>query len=126
MKYTIELQAEILIAIASGPLSREEATRLWREVFDSAAERQAQKILVDCLAVGGTLSTIDRYDIALQSMQHLRELGIHVQVALVGSPPAVDGFGLLVANNIGLLGLLFPNVDEARNWLKRVPRLAGC
>ena len=120
MNLTIELQGEILIATASGPLSREEAIWALREVLDGAAERQAQKILIDCLAVEGALSTTDRYDIASQSMLRLRELGIHVELALVGSPPAVDDFGLLVAKNKGLLGLLFPNVHEARNWLKRL------
>jgi hypothetical protein len=121
MNLTIELQGEILIATASGPLSHEEAIRGLRAVLDSAAERQAQKILFDCRAVEGGLSTMDRYDIASQSMQHLRELGIHVQFALVGGPPAVDGFGLQVAKNMGLLGLQFPNVHEARKWLERLP-----
>jgi hypothetical protein len=52
-------------------------------------------------------------------VKHLRSLeGPNPAVAVVGTPPVVDGFGVQVAQNLGALVLLFSNAEKAKDWLE--------
>ena len=57
-------------------------------MFDTAAEKQVNKILVNTLALDGELSPLESY-----------HLGVNPRLAVVGKPPAIDGLGVGVARN---------------------------
>jgi len=40
------------------------------------------------------------------------------KVAFVGTPPAIDGFGAIVASNRGFLAKTFSELPKALDWLK--------
>ena len=109
----------ILIATLTGPASLDAALARFKEIFTLAAEKKIRKILVNELAVTGILSTSERYRLAVGAVQHLRSLeGPNPAVAVVGTPPVVDGFGVQVAQNLGALVLLFSNAEKAKDWLE--------
>jgi hypothetical protein len=107
-----------IVAIFSGPVSLEYAVERFQETFAFAAANNTRKILFNCLDVTGDLSTSHRYRLATRVMQYLLSLNIgNPAIALVGNPPVVDGFGLLVAQNMGALAQLFADTDSALRWL---------
>ena len=117
MNLTVEMEQDVLVATGSGQLSLVGSVRLWREIFDHVANRQAKKILADFLAAAGELSTLERYELGMEIAQYLRQLGISPACCVVGRPPALNGFAMLVAQNMGVLAVMFPTVEEARKWL---------
>jgi hypothetical protein len=111
----------ILTATLTGPASLKAALARSQEILNLAAENKSREILVNCLAVTGALSTFERYRLAVGAVQHVRSVDCPIPaVALVGMPPGFDGFGLLVAQNLGALALLFRDVQSALNWLEAV------
>jgi hypothetical protein len=117
----IELQGELLVATATGTVAFEPALKILKGICDLAAEKGVHKILVNALAVDGTLSTTERYQHAVQLTGHLQQLQFNPRVAIVGVPPALDGFGVRVAQNRDVCVELFPSVEEALSWLARWP-----
>jgi hypothetical protein len=109
----------------SGPASLQEVIRLWREVLDACAARKLQKALVNCLGVEGSLSTLERYEVGLQSAKYAAELGINPWVAIIGKPPMVDGLAALVANNRGTRAEVFADGPAAIEWLRALGGLGN-
>jgi hypothetical protein len=116
-----ELQGELLVATATGTLAFEPALKILKGICDMAAEKKVQKILVNGLAVDGTFSTIERFQLAIQVIEHIRQLQFSPRLAFVGRAPAMDGFGVRVAQNRDVTVELFPTVEEALSWLARWP-----
>jgi hypothetical protein len=117
----IELTGSVLLVTASGTQTFDAALRLLKQILDTAAERQVNKILVNGLAVDGELSTVDRYSLAIEVAAYLNERQMKPRVAFVGKPPAMDGFGVRVGRNRGLSTEIFPTQQEALNWLNKWP-----
>jgi hypothetical protein len=117
----IELTGGVLLVTASGTQTFDAALRLLKQILDTAAERQVNKILVNGLAVDGELSTVDRYRLAIEVAAYLNERQMKPRVAFVGKPPAMDGFGVRVGRNRGLSTEIFPTQQEALNWLNKWP-----
>ena len=117
-----ELKEGILVVTASGSIASDEALRLLKQVFDTAKEKEVNKILVNGLAMDGELQTFDRYRIAGELTAYLREHGqSNVRLAFVGRPPTIGGLGVLVAQNRGVTTEWFSSHQEALYWLEKWP-----
>jgi hypothetical protein len=86
-----------------------------------ATEKHVDKIVVNALALDGTVSELNRYEVAVELSTYLRQRGWNYRLAIVGKSPTVDGFGVRVAQNRGLTAEYFSTEQEALNWLKRWP-----
>lgn len=117
LRIDVELQGELLLVIAKGRASSAAVSRHLRQVFDTAAENRVDKILIDALAVDGELAAFERYRIGAEIAAYLDERQIEVKVAFVGVPPTMNGFGLRVARNRGVITDMFSTRQEALRWL---------
>ncbi|HKN75652.1 MAG TPA: hypothetical protein VJW94_10780 [Candidatus Acidoferrum sp.] len=122
LRVDTELQDGIVVATASGNLAFDAALRLFKQVFDTAKQNEANKILLNCLLVEGELSTIERYNLAIELAAYLKQRELSPRLAIVGKPPSVDGFGVRVSQNRGLSAEVFPSQQEALHWLDVWPR----
>ncbi len=116
-----KLQEGVLLVIAGGTFESVGALRLLKRICDMATEKHVNKILVNALALDGTVSELDRYKVAVELSTYLRQRGWNYRLAIVGKSPMVDGFGVRVAQNRGLTAEHFSTEQEALNWLKRWP-----
>lgn len=122
MQVEAELRGEILFATLRGKLGLESTSRAVKQVFDSAVEKRVHKILLNALGVSGVMSTIDRYEIAVEVTAHLTRVGLPAaRIALVGIPPSIDGFAVEVGKNRGVTVEVFPSVEQALYWLSKWP-----
>ena len=122
MTLSLEMQDELLIATLSGEISEPEAALRIKEVLEfvgrsRAAVKNVKKILANCLAVTGRLSTMERYSLALAAVSLGRSLEINPNIAFVGRPPTFDGFALRVAINRGSKSAMFTEIQPALDWL---------
>ena len=116
-----KLQDGVLLVIAGGTFESVGALRLLKQICDMATEKHVNKILVNALALDGTVSELNRYKVAVELSTYLRQRGWNYRLAIVGKSPTVDGFGVRVAQNRGLTAEHFSTEQEALNWLKRWP-----
>jgi len=116
----IELQEDYLIATVAGQLSTSDAFVLLTKIRDAATEKGLDKVLVDCSSVRGELSSLERYELGKILAEHwIKGWPGLPKVAFVGTPPAIDGFGALVASNRGFfLAEIFSELPKAVDWLK--------
>jgi hypothetical protein len=117
----VELQVGLLLVTASGSLAFDAALRLLKQVLDTAAEQQVNRILVNCLALDGELSTLERYSLGVEVPAYFKQRQMNLRIAFVGKPPAMDGFGVRVAQNRELPTEMFSSQQEALNWLDKGP-----
>lgn len=116
---SLEMQGDVLLATLSGEVSHQEVMLRGRALLGYAAEKDAGKILINCLGMTGKLSTFERYSLAIAALNLGRSLGINPRIAFVGRPPTFDGFAVRVAINRGGKAALFADVQEALDWLER-------
>jgi SpoIIAA-like len=117
LKIETELQGNVLFVTATGTLSFEPALRLWKEIFDTAAEKHSNSILANALAVDGVLTTYEWYSLALELIQYLKLRQMNPKIAVVGNPPTIEKFGVLVAQTRGMKAEVFSSQQEALKWL---------
>lgn len=117
LKIDTEVQGNILVITATGTQSFGQVVRLGKQIFDLAAEKQIDHILVNALAVDGTLTTLERYGNAVQLTEYLQQRRMMPKIAIVGKPPSTDGFAVRVAQNRSVPVEVFASVQEALNWL---------
>jgi len=122
LQIDIEVQGGLLLVTAKGNLAFDAALRLLKQVFDTAKEKEVNKILVNCLGLNGKLSTFERYNLGAELATYLRQGGIEPRLAFVGKPPTIDGFGVRVGQNRGVITEVFSSQQEAVNWLAIWPR----
>jgi hypothetical protein len=118
LQLDIEVQGDLLLATARGAASFVAALVAAKQVLDAAAKHQLTRILVDTLAVEGVLTTMESYDLALESVSHANQSRMNPKIAIVGTPPTSDGFCSRVAQNRGLITELFPTRQRALRWLE--------
>lgn len=117
----IELQGGLLLVNASGNFTFDAALRLLKEACDRAKEKEVNKILVNCLAMDGELTTIERYNLGVEVATYVKQRQMNPRLAFVGKPPTIDGFGVRVGQNRGLVTEVFSSQQEALNWLVSWP-----
>jgi hypothetical protein len=70
MDLKLESSDGYLLAAAVGRVSLKEALEIGKNVFEAAAERGFDKILLDCLAVEGELSILARYELGTRLAEY--------------------------------------------------------
>jgi hypothetical protein len=113
----MEFREGLMLVTANGNVRFDEASMLFKQVWDAAAENQVSKILVNSLAVEGELATFERYDLGVEIAAYLTQRQMNVKVAIVGRLPTVNGFGVRVARNRGVVTEVFSTQQEALIWL---------
>jgi phosphoglycolate phosphatase-like HAD superfamily hydrolase len=118
--YTLstEAQSSHLFAHVSGIRTRESVMGVTMEVFDSAIANRLSKVLVDVRAFEGRLGILEVYLLVTELFQKLRGKGLK-QAAIVDRPqPGTrEWFLETVAINRGFNFRIFPEVEEALQWL---------
>ena len=87
LQIDIEFEGELLLVTASGSVRLDSALRLFRQVFDTAAERHVSKIVVNTLAVEGELAGHERYKLGAELATYISERRLDLKLAFVGVPP---------------------------------------
>jgi hypothetical protein len=119
----VEQKAGYLLIAVTGTCDLESARDAARRSIGLFESRKQSKGLVDCRTVSGTLSTVERYDLAVYLAElHARyavEHGAPLQIACVGSEPLIDPsrFGETVALNRGAQLKVTTDMGEAQAWL---------
>jgi hypothetical protein len=116
-----ELQGEVLLVTLTGKVDLESSVRLLNQAFDIAAHTGSYKVLINALAVIGTLSTFERHELGSKVTAHVIQLGTNPKTAFVGVLPTMNGFAVGVAQNRDVTVELFHNVSEALGWLSKWP-----
>jgi hypothetical protein len=113
----IEIEDGLLVAFLHGTLSFDALRRVLQQVLDRAREQQLDHILLDMLAVEGVLTTLERYDLGKQTAYYIHRHHMNPRIAFADRPPAADGFGVLVARNLGVVTEMFRTREKALDWL---------
>jgi hypothetical protein len=116
-----ERQGNLLLVTLTGKVDLSSSVRLLNQAFDIAAETRAFKILFNALAVTGTLSNFERYELGSKVAAHITHLGMNPKIAFVGVSPTVNGFAVRVAQNRDVAVELFRDVPEGLAWLGKWP-----
>jgi hypothetical protein len=117
----IQSQGGLLLVTANGNMAFDMAERLLKQVFDTAAENQVDKILVNALAVDGELAGFERYALGVEIASYLSKRRMNLKLAFVGTPPTVNGFAVRLAQNRGVATEVFATPQEALRWLDELP-----
>src|SRR5215469_4825165 len=103
--------------VAVGYRHRASITRqscvIFRKAVDAAVEEGINLILVDCSAMTSVLSRLERYNLGSLGAEYALQRTIALKVAVVGTPPVIDGFGALVASNRGVTTETFSDTSNA-------------
>jgi hypothetical protein len=118
MEVKLKSSDGFLQATVTGRVSFREALECWKTVCDAAARRECGKILCDWLGVEGEISDVEKYEVSKIIVEYCRQLSMFPTVAVVGKPPTITGFGVLVASNRGLMVVTFSERQAAMDWLK--------
>lgn len=118
LRVEFEVREDRLLVIASGTVSYQPAYSLLEQALDTAKQEHVSLILVDTLAVKGTLTTQDRYDLGLALAAYVA-LGTRTKMAFVGKPTA--GAGVMAAQNGGVIVEMFSTREDAMKWLDEMP-----
>ena len=113
------LQQDILLVTVTGSVGYDLALRLYKQTFDTAAEKQVNKMLVNTLAMDGGLSPLESYYLGVQVAAYLKQRKMNPRLAIVGKPPTIDGLGLGVARNRRVTAETFPSEQAALDWLDK-------
>jgi hypothetical protein len=118
----IEVQTDVLLVVVSGPASSlDEIQNHLIQICDAAVSKKLNRILLDLLAAQTVLNTLDRYTLGMKWIAYCAERKHYPRLAVVGELPVVDGFGVLVAKNRGLVAEVFPSRPKALEWLNDGP-----
>jgi hypothetical protein len=122
----------VLCAEVSGEMDLPEALGLYERLLERWKGTGTRSILIDCRAVTGTLSDVQRYEAGARLAASYAEVrgwgGVPPRVAIVAVPPLFDrrGFMQTVASNRGAVLGAFETMAEAAAWLDLDPSvLAG-
>jgi ATP-dependent DNA ligase len=121
LRVDIEIQGELLVATAHGTLSFHEGQRALKQVLGQAHKKQINQVLIDMLAGDGVPTTLERYELAKQIADYIRQHQMNPKIAFVGKTPTADGFAVHVAQNLGISTEIFPTRQKALNWLAAWP-----
>jgi hypothetical protein len=122
LQVALETEGEFLAAVISGTISFNAIWQALKQVCDTALQKKCTRILVDALGAQGITTTIDRYNLGVKLVNYCQEKRLWPRLAIVGQPPVVDGFGVLVAKNRGLFIEQFSNRKEALEWVRAAPK----
>ena len=115
---TIEAKDGFLQASARGEMNLDNAFELFTRTRDTAVKLGFTNVLVDLSSATGNLSDPDRYELGRSMAAYYRQSPKPLKVAVVGTPPLVNGFGARVAANRGQAAEVFTDPTIAVAWLR--------
>jgi hypothetical protein len=100
----------------SGLFSPESARYCVRAMLAACVKENCDKILFDCTPMTGTMSAVDRFEVAEYSASILPRT---LKIAVLGRQDQIlpDNFFENVARNQGLTLTVFSEIDDAIKWL---------
>lgn len=124
-KMVFEDRADHLLATVSGRFDLEVSKLRFIELLDQCAERGVDRALVDWRQMGGTFSTIDRFELGKYGAEKIRnyrsegKTGL-MRFAFLLSQKMIDpdDFGENVARNRGAAIKVTADLDEALDYLR--------
>jgi hypothetical protein len=125
MDFTIEPRNGLVLVTVTGQISLNDSVEIFQKTFDAAIELGTNLILIDCTAMTSVLSGLERYHLGSISAEYVLQRSngsIDLKVAVVGTPPVIDGFAALVASNRGVTTETFSDTSNAVEWLNRFAR----
>lgn len=111
----IDVVEGILVVNLSGTAECAACLQTWRQVVNVAAEKGVTGILMNALAVDGSVDTRDHNLIESVVPSYLAERQLDIKRALVGRPPTVIRTG---GTGRESKAEVFSTVGEALRWLK--------
>ncbi|HVG43804.1 MAG TPA: hypothetical protein VM890_03710 [Longimicrobium sp.] len=124
----IHVEGPLFYVSLAGEMDGRLAEKTYREVLRECVAGGRSKLLIDCRALSGELSTTDRYSLGQlvadeNASVAAREAGRQVRVALVGSQPFIDRdrFGETVAVNRGAAVKVTEDLASAYRFLGLEP-----
>ena len=121
LRVDIEIQGERLVATAHGTLSFHEGQRALKQVLGQAHKKQINQVLIDMLAVDGVPTTLERYELAKQIADYIRQHQMNPKIGFVGKTPTADGFAVHVAQNLDISTEIFLTRQKALQWFAARP-----
>jgi hypothetical protein len=118
LEVDLGVDGDVLLAVVKGLATFDDSWQVLQQICDMALEKHLERILIDGLAVYGTPTSFERYDIGVKLVAYCGEHKLWPRLAFVGHPPVIDGFGGVVARNRGVHAQIFPNRQEAVEWLQ--------
>ena len=122
LQVELEMDGNLLLAVVRGTVLSDVIWPVMKQICDTALQKGVARILVDTLGVQGVPTTADRYTLGVKLIAYCGDHKFSPRLAFIGQPPVVDGFGVLVAKNRGLLTETFPNCKEALEWVRAAPK----
>jgi hypothetical protein len=116
VKIKIEKRAEYLVAKFSGEANLQDIGQRFEELAERCRKEKKSRLLIDVTAVKAAPTFSDRYRAGERAVV-FAQFGI--KLAMVGMAELIDPrrLGELVAQNRGVNGRVFTDLDEARKWL---------
>ena len=126
----IRFEGPLVYVSLAGEMNGRLAEQAYRQVLRECVAGGCSRMLVDCRALSGELTTTERYSlgkvVADENAAVAAGSGLQVRVALVGSYPLVDRdrFGETVARNRGASVKVAYDLETAYRWLGLEPPAA--
>ena len=124
----IRFEGPLVYVSLAGEMDGRLAEKTYREVLRECVAGGRSKMLIDCRALSGELSTTERYSLGKlvadeNASVAAREAGGQVRVALVGTQPFIDRdrFGETVAVNRGAALKVTDDLASAYRFLGLEP-----
>ncbi len=128
MTLTTEIKPDYLLVTFEGSLEESFPTRFPEQLIETASAHKCPRILADLRKVEGTLSILQRHKIGETGAQKYHFAVAKGEISfcrfsLVANPPLMDPnkFGETVATNRGMPVGVFPNFQDAVDWLLQYP-----
>jgi hypothetical protein len=120
-KLAIETKNDVLWVKATGTRSRETVLDMSGDVLEACVKERVKKVLIDVRELQGRLLPKDSYDIAAKHFPKIRDPNVITQAALVDLEEFRDQYRFFenVAVNRGFNLRIFPNVEDALQWLAK-------
>jgi len=120
----IEPRRGYLYVRFSGPYSTAAACTAYTQTLQGAARHRETRILIDCTAVSGPMTTVDRRDfgqfMAEEQVRMSGQLAAPPQVGILVTSALMDPnrFTQVVANNRGVRMRSSESLQELLSWLE--------
>lgn len=114
MDISVDPEGRFTRCTVSGPLSLEDAQRLFQTFRASVDPSSPKRLLLDLLSMTSIFRVVDQFQVGSTSTEAFRHFS---RVAVVQPTRADSGFGALVAKNRGLNIQVFAAENDALKWL---------
>ena len=118
---TIEKKEDVLWVTATGNRSLQTVLAMSKDIFAACVEKKVKKVLADVRALEGRLNMIEAFDIPDKYFPKMRNRSVITRNAIVDLKEYENSYKFFenVAVNRGFHLRIFPNIEEALEWLTK-------